>query len=475
MAIEVIKQVTLALKEQYETMVEPTALRDKVQLAYYKRVLNHLDHVLNEYPENTPEGTLALADALQNLLSDNWSLINGTSLSYTALPKSDVTSLLISVAEFVAEIENKKGCCVLSITSVPKTITELPLNGFNSACVRVTGEEDMRSCLIPLPSIPTDATLIDMGDFNSGYIRVKNDSAEQKLDALYYINKQQNISVRLTLSASKLADIDKRTSNRNHLEPLTAEMLQQFKALPRHPQILNALYYVNKQKNTLVPLMASRAQLDEFDKTLLTQSPLPVLPQEHIPDYCGNLAKTIAPYSTIKLLMPTVSLVSYSDDDTDLGSDITVLNTHVLGDKGLYLIPVRLLTELNLSAEAIQLPNPYFDHASHPEEARYFDDLDSEECKRLIGHSALTQAIINTKQEYELLTNDTSSLLGQLRQLCSQLGFNAVGRMGTEDNAGGGVYSAIIHFMEYYHKLDEGEKNKIPTFLKQEINTLFCV
>jgi len=290
MTIERIRQTARALKERYDVMNTAVSLQENAHLTYYRQALEKLDHIFNDNPEK--DLRLTLTNSLQHFLFENWALINGTFLSYTALPKEEMTNLFITIAQWVAEEKNQ---------------------------------------------------------------------------------------------------------------------------------------YLRKNECLLHPL---------------------------------------------KLMMPTISVESIRKDYDELGpdSDIsTVLQTHILGNGGLYLLPVKLVTEIELSTQSTKLCNPYYDYASHPEQAAY---LNSEEYLRLIGHSTLTQAVLDTKQDYDLWTNDSSNFLGQLTLLCQQLSFNDVSGIGTEKSAAGGAYSAIIYFMEYFNKLDDGEKEKIPNPLKQKINNL---
>lgn len=175
----------------------------------------------------------------------------------------------------------------------------------------------------------------------------------------------------------------------------------------------------------------------------------------------------------IKMLMPTISIESIRENyhlDDPLQ---TILNTHVLGQLGLYLLPIKLLTELDLSAEQLTLYNPYFEY--HRDDHQGLCEVNAEQYERLSGHSSLTQALVDAKNNYELLASDTTHLLGQLKRLCQALLHNASTAMGEEDNAGGGAYPAIIHFMEYYNTLDHAEKERVPEMLKAEIDTLFAL
>ncbi len=185
----------------------------------------------------------------------------------------------------------------------------------------------------------------------------------------------------------------------------------------------------------------------------------------------------------IQLLMPTLALESYREDKYDnlngkaLNTEAhiaTLLQTHILGEGGLYLLPVKLLTELTLDAAAVQLGNPYFDNRlpSHLVSGGV-GYVSPQELLRLTMHSPLTEAVGDKKQAYVALACDKSNLLGQLSQLCQQLYINAAhGGRGVHDNAASGAYPAIITFMEYFDTLDANAKKRIPAGLMKEIQTL---
>ncbi len=179
----------------------------------------------------------------------------------------------------------------------------------------------------------------------------------------------------------------------------------------------------------------------------------------------------------IQLLMPKLSLESlnphYANLDTkDLNSEAnieTLLKTHILGQGGRYLLPVKLLTELTLAAEAVKLGNPYFDYSANSAGACF---VCAEELMRLTTHSPLTQAVWDKKLAYDALARDKSNLLGQLSQLCLQLAINSKHGLGQELNAASGAYPAIIAFTEYFDKLGDAVKATIPASLMTEIQTL---
>ena len=194
--------------------------------------------------------------------------------------------------------------------------------------------------------------------------------------------------------------------------------------------------------------------------------------------------ETVEPLGIVKTLMPTVNTDSLDPNKyPHLGSwhdgkqwhtvtvDIkTILKTHILGREGLYLLSSQLLNELDV-ALAPKLSNPYYDvlNDHHKKEHVYVDE---NEYKRLAELNPLTSNVVDARNQYDLLANDQSNLLGQLRELLSQLYYNSKNAIGKEEYAGSGAYTAIPKFMEYYDKLNAKSKEKIPDGVKKEIATL---
>ena len=192
------------------------------------------------------------------------------------------------------------------------------------------------------------------------------------------------------------------------------------------------------------------------------------------------------PVTAIKLLMPSVTIDSirprlFDDESHDIGEGYKnlpdehsleeILKTHILGREGRFLIPVKLLTELGLSAEAKNLVNPYApDDAA---EDLYF--VTPEEYARLVAHSPLTQAVCNAHQQYHRLASDKSSLLGQLHELCVKFAINSGTGIGSENDAGAGAYVPISIFNDYYNALSPEQRDSIPELLKQEIEKLLTL
>ncbi len=198
----------------------------------------------------------------------------------------------------------------------------------------------------------------------------------------------------------------------------------------------------------------------------------------------------VFPIAAIELLMPTIkgsirpnvpdeaTTCRYPNlSDTPL---VDTIRTHILGREGRFLLPVKLLTNLDPSQD-FPLRNPYVPDPNADETTTEFDVslyyVNDEERARLIQHSTLTQAIDDAHQQYVLIANDQSTLLGQLRQLCKKLAINdAHGGEGSQQDAGTGAYAPILNFMNYYQEgLDDAARAIIPVRLKSEIKTLLEV
>ena len=240
---------------------------------------------------------------------------------------------------------------------------------------------------------------------------------------------------------------------------------------------LEIIFSENLEKDKLTEALQNDLEKN-WDLVHNTALGYTALPSDELTHLFCDIAQHIADersLNPIEVLMPGVAYESIREGypDLDKTQDIKyVLQTHVLGHDGKYLLPVKLLSELDLSPTPTLMGNPYFDYAQHAADSTH---VNSKEYERLVAHSPLTQAVFDAKHKYDLLTNDTSTLLGQLKQLCQQLGSNMAGALGEETNAGSGAYPAIINFMEYYNKLSQAEKNNIPNSLKREIDLLLAL
>lgn len=87
-----IKNRAEKLLEYYQPIEEPAFFREKAILAYCQQTLKSLIETIE-----------IKSSSLEAWLANNWGLVQGTCLSYTALPDLDVTQLIIEVAIFVAQ------------------------------------------------------------------------------------------------------------------------------------------------------------------------------------------------------------------------------------------------------------------------------------------------------------------------------------------------------------------------------------
>lgn len=183
----------------------------------------------------------------------------------------------------------------------------------------------------------------------------------------------------------------------------------------------------------------------------------------------------------LNLLMPTVHTECLNDDYPHLGSYrnekgylqvasvslADVLKTHVLGQGGAYLIPIKYLTALKRNVERI--PNLYYDYQRHQASMVY---LSSDEQEKLFQHSSLTLALKQELLTYEDYLNKDESFLKHVSRLRRNLFINSVNGIGQEANAGSFAYAAIIEFNEYYQHVSEEQRKNIPQALQDELALL---
>lgn len=185
------------------------------------------------------------------------------------------------------------------------------------------------------------------------------------------------------------------------------------------------------------------------------------------------------PKGVLHYLMPTLNLDScdngypdlypYKENDyKDVDLD-HILHTHILGEKGQYLIPIDYLHRVSLEANSMYLNNAYYDFQTH---AETHVSLNEDEIRRLRHHSDLTEQLLLAKDQYELYTSESNSLYSHLRQLCNQLYFNSVEGVGQEEYAGNSAYVAIPQFFEYYEKLDSKVLKKVPRGVKKALERI---
>lgn len=178
-------------------------------------------------------------------------------------------------------------------------------------------------------------------------------------------------------------------------------------------------------------------------------------------------------------LMPGIIIETSKDPYKDLNElpIQLVLQTHILSDSGLYLLPVEVLSEweVRIPADRQKIGNPYFklDLESKDEAPGW---LSVSECQRLFDHSGETKSLQEGYEDYFKALTEGSHLQGRLQTLCGALYFNSAhGGIGEADDAAGGAYGALKNFFDYYQTLSLLEKQKIPYAVSREIDYLFAL
>src|SRR3989344_4884595 len=171
---EVVAVGNLSLKDELIVQYNTTTL-DKLFTAFQK-----------EEKEKDPE---QLVKTLESFFQENWALINGTALCYTALPDSAITHLLCDIAIYVAEQEKKSPIPVLmpTICTDHFASSEKNITGFNPTEIlktHVLGREG--KYLIPLRSLTQLTLQSDLEKINNEYYDV-----DSHTDEMIYLSEDE--------------------------------------------------------------------------------------------------------------------------------------------------------------------------------------------------------------------------------------------------------------------------------------------
>src|SRR3989338_4453585 len=171
---EVVAVGNLSLKDELIVQYNTTTL-DKLFAAFQK-----------EEKEKDPE---QLVKTLESFFQENWALINGTALCYTALPDSAITHLLCDIAIYVAEQEKKSPIPVLmpTICTDHFASSEKNITGFNPTEIlktHVLGREG--KYLIPLRSLTQLTLQYDLEKINNEYYDV-----DSHTDDMIYLSEDE--------------------------------------------------------------------------------------------------------------------------------------------------------------------------------------------------------------------------------------------------------------------------------------------
>lgn len=175
----------------------------------------------------------------------------------------------------------------------------------------------------------------------------------------------------------------------------------------------------------------------------------------------------------LMILMPGISVEHISDLTQNLEPKnsyalLKILKTHVLGKEGRYLIPVLLLTKLEINGfvrygngdkvYAIEaMPHPYFNSETMTTEMQF---ISIDEMKRLMNHSDQTRSIGSLMVEYQKeISNQNNNfqnnnLLAQTELLAKKLFSGGAHSAGSEMNAAAAAMTGIVDFFKFLERCD---------------------
>lgn len=561
MRIEILKETIASLKSKYGSS-KSASLLDKILTRYCNSVLNELTRIIKLAEEKKTEKE-KLPETLTQFLKQNWELVQGTSLCYTAIPNEEITLLLCDVATFIAsqkestigdhaepihaikllmpsvvveshrdaypDLHAKPGFQLLKMQDDPVELefTELSsvldgLDGFvwfagaegnqkgKLYFVKHTDESVIEislpvewSCAVVLSREPNDLEKEQVADSNKilfirrgeetyfAYCSPMGEYTEEQMPSMAELNQNiENLTKEISL-VKKPMDRIKLTEKKQQLL-LVKSTLETLAQCPEGIIVNKEIDAVDEGGNLQYDEAGAvaRTVIDNVGKIqqFATSRKLKVtLGQEerrNSPESIERKAKfnelkTKCKESAVLADQETLELIRCATDRLPNVELQKILQTHILGEDGRHLIPIRLLTEITLAPviEPSIIPYMYIE----PEKSDS-DEEDSEappvipkntmedqEEKRLIAHSALTQEFMQARKDYTEESNDKNTLLGRLTELCTILHQNSAYVTGVHDNAAAGAYPAIIVFMEYYNRLSPQQKGRIPGGYKLEL------
>ena len=412
---------------------EVRTLRTDVEEAWKSYMLNKLSIAFRDDADESQ--CLSNAEAL---LRDVWLLIQGTSVSYTARPDSALTHVLLDIASWIAEAHNQAWRTSIQdeLATHQEAWFELESNYLNTKA----------DCIKHVQGF-----LKEQWTFDASMPRFWASNPPLNMTILAW-SKQIEQQINMVPGPDDVW----RTKVIKQLHELTRDTLATEKqyqfARPELDGILQSHWGADSGKvmpdayDASNPNISLRARLETIHESLQIE---------------GN-------YNVLSILMPGV----YQGDTGDL-SATDILKNHILSESGKYLYPVSLIADVRLIDELEAQPNNpnYDDTRGHADQ-----QINPEEWQRLITHSPHTEAVMQAKANYQALSTQNHHLLGQLTTLIHQLALNdAHGGRGTQEDAAGQVYSALLQFKNYYETLPQEKISEIPGKIREEINLLLNV
>ncbi|MCD8524819.1 MAG: hypothetical protein LRY67_03470 [Gammaproteobacteria bacterium] len=207
------------------------------------------------------------------------------------------------------------------------------------------------------------------------------------------------------------------------------------------PLVTQLTDYLHNTSKTLTPLLFA------FPEHPVTQVLVKI---------AEKLSATTGEKSAFEFLLPDVlntetSYRSYCPDLRKINLT-TVLKTHVPHPSGFYLLPVALCLNPDPDSENTQVFNPYYDH--YDDSSRENAVISPKAWERLWHHSTLSETLYNAQQQYDLIRNNKSTLLGQLEWLCKKFAeYGSHDGIGAHEKAAEDIYPVLISFFGYYNAL----------------------
>ena len=491
-----LKQHIILYRTQLDS-IQSISLLDKIRTSYAKWVLDQLIPIFAPDVINDKQNKTIL-DNLELFLKQNWDLVKSTPCCYTAMPTDNITLLLCDIAAWVAEQKNKrrdsKDNPVHAISLLmPSIALNSQLDAYPDLHASVGfsllkgSSTVLRCCFSELSGA--------LGG-KDGFVLLESDSPNNKSTLYFVQNTTQNIQ-KVTFPVTWLCAqvLSKSPSNaeieqvidgnkilfirrnkdiivgyRSFDEEYTEKKIEQAK----HRELVNT---ITKYTNGLINNQADLNVVASFATQIGMNTELLTVEEG------DDSAKLKENFQQLKSKF-TDAVTFAEEDELELIASVTgrspnislkrILRTHILGQDGLYLIPVRVLTNVNLVLVSQPIIKPYICSQLEDNPEAYYI-LESEH-SRLVSHSELTQAVLKARQDYEReVRMDPSTLLNQLTLLCQQFYLNGAEVTGRHFEADGGAYAAYITFREYFEQLSKDDQDKIPENLMNEINLLHAL
>ncbi|MDF1684983.1 MAG: hypothetical protein P1U36_10070 [Legionellaceae bacterium] len=413
----------------YKPVSQVRTLRTDVEESWVHCITESLSARFQEY-NNEPE-CLSYCEAL---LRGVWPLIQGTSVSYTAMPDSSLTHVLVDLASLIADARNQAWRTEMheKLDAYQESWLELESNYLN----------EKSNCITQVQGL-----LAQKWEFSS-----KTPELYKKMPMNGIALWVKTLKANVTCVSSP--DVAWREEVKEELNNLTHDVITTEKVYQQAYQTLNELLQSNwiaeKARPDSYYISPSKSSLEKYLSTL------------------RESLKKQANHNALGILMPGV----YQGDTGHLTA-LEVLKTHILSGSGQYIYPVSLVSEVRLIDESKKLPyNPNYD------DARGNSDqwVNAEEWHRLTTHSPHTEALIQAKANYQKISTEDEHLLSQLTTLIHQLALNdAHGGRGSQEDAAGMAYPALLQFKDYYEALPEEVRSKVPNKIQEEIDLLLDV